>query len=1138
MGVAPHEKEELTVLTSPPPIPPPFYHITNSGEGCVHDGGKKPPDPMKPTHCPGQTDEEYRTEAATYAISASPMMIGTDIRLMTEVMNFTILNPELIGISQDPSGVAGFQTTSCGRPAWVRRLTEVGGSGARMAVAVPNLDDREAALVSGRSDLPTSPYLGLGKDSDVSVCLQDIGWVGDTAYAHDVWTHSSLGVINITTPLVRKLKSHDTVLIILSEHPLPTPPPTPTPPPSPHCSIALTKQTSRHECKMGSSYGCDDGAEKTMWVDGGCAGIFTCDGVANVACASQGEKRMTCKCAAAASVKELFVDPIHGSDSHADGLAARSSLRTVHAAAARVRTLLAATPGVDITVQLLPGTHHVGASTPLSLGPRDGGTHGGSVTWRSYYPHDPAVLGAPVRITGWKPHPTHPTAFSAPLPSNITKGTALRQFWVDGERATRPMLFGHGRQKGDNRDGFCLNLTNATSTTMYPEGSQFDFAGENATDPRTWSNPTDVEFVYTSCDAVNCWIEPRCTVSAVDKTTGLVSLHQEDNSSCFHRLYYYASCFHDLPVDVDYPRSRGRNPTHLENVESNWTLPGQFYYDRAQGSMGYIPRAGETVALLEATATTAVAETLLIVNGTSNLRWENVRFEYATWLGASGPRGYVDTQSGYLCQDGEPPANIKLEGVTNVTFSGCAFSHLGGVYALAAAGGSSAVVVSNSTFIDISGGGVKLGSAGERGAPAPNATLDPSEQDRGFLVTDSFFSGIPNEFSSANPIFAAYVADTTLAHNTIEDSRYSGICAGWGWGLTSYARNIRIENNSISRTMQLLNDGGGVYTNVVCPDCHVSRNYFESDPHVYGCLYHDGGSALWSDRDNVFNHIASAAVFCHGSCPGISVSPIYYNDSGTPNMQGATNNKLHDKNGVCVAPTIVALAPGAQWSGVAADVVANAGRRSAPLPPAVVPALSPPVNETANNLAKVGCVKFAARACDKSKPSQRWHLSPGVKAGDGKPTGMRSAVPRNASCVQASNCGVGTKLTCDFFLNSEASSGGSAQGLDANGCKPLVNVTEDSCGFNQGFTFNKNGTIALASRKGLKGLPLHHCMQVESDGSVGLAECQSPGGGVGDNNNPPASQVWTFVTNTDATVTMQQAGLCIDNNYSPFPAAE
>eukprot|EP01043_Picozoa_sp_COSAG02_P006906 COSAG02_NODE_202_length_29305_cov_20.432377_5_plen_73_part_00 len=39
---------------------------------------------------------------------------------------------------------------------------------------------------------------------------------------------------------------------------------------------------------------------------------------------------------------------------------------------------------------------------------------------------------------------------------------------------------------------------------------------------------------------------------------------------------------------------------------------------------------------------------------------------------------------------------------------------------------------------------------------------------------------------------------------------HSGICAGWGWGLASYTRNIQIENNSITKVMQLLSDGGGV----------------------------------------------------------------------------------------------------------------------------------------------------------------------------------------------------------------------------------------------------------------------------------------------------------------------------------------
>lgn len=60
------------------------------------------------------------------------------------------------------------------------------------------------------------------------------------------------------------------------------------------------------------------------------------------------------------------------------------------------------------------------------------------------------------------------------------------------------------------------------------------------------------------------------------------------------------------------------------------------------------------------------------------------------------------------------------------------------------------------------------------------------------------------EYSGANPIFAAYVADTHIAYNTIINARYSGMCIGWGWGLDSYMRNVLVENNSISRPMQLL----------------------------------------------------------------------------------------------------------------------------------------------------------------------------------------------------------------------------------------------------------------------------------------------------------------------------------------------
>ena len=161
----------------------------------------------------------------------------------------------------------------------------------------------------------------------------------------------------------------------------------------------------------------------------------------------------------------------------------------------------------------------------------------------------------------------------------------------------------------------------------------------------------------------------------------------------------------------------------------------------------------------------------------------------ATWLGASGPQGFVDTQSAFLYRGnnnpgagGEPPVNIDVQRSTNISFVSCGFSHLGAVYALGADGGSQSVIVSNSTFTDCSGGGIKLGSSGERGVPQPqnNASMPAEAQDRGFLVSDNLLSGIPVEYSGANPIFAGYVADTSIDHNTIHDSTYSGICLGWG----------------------------------------------------------------------------------------------------------------------------------------------------------------------------------------------------------------------------------------------------------------------------------------------------------------------------------------------------------------------
>ena len=70
--------------------------------------------------------------------------------------------------------------------------------------------------------------------------------------------------------------------------------------------------------------------------------------------------------------------------------------------------------------------------------------------------------------------------------------------------------------------------------------------------------------------------------------------------------------------------------------------------------------------------------------------------------------------------------------------------------------------MSNCTFTDCSGGAVKLGDVGERGAPSPGAATPPAQQDRGFLVSDNYIHGMP--------LVGRTTPDSTRSHNHKQDT--------------------------------------------------------------------------------------------------------------------------------------------------------------------------------------------------------------------------------------------------------------------------------------------------------------------------------------------------------------------------------
>jgi len=158
--------------------------IMTGGQGC------KGQSPEKPQHCPGQTDNEYRTEFSIFAITGSPILIGTDIRNFTAIMKELILNEEVLAVNQDYMSTVGDWYKVCGKDGvWARKL-----SNGQIAVAIPNY--------------------GASAET-ISVCFADLfDNKSTTMTVRDLWKKQDLG--KFTTMFSVKVDVHDTVFITLT----------------------------------------------------------------------------------------------------------------------------------------------------------------------------------------------------------------------------------------------------------------------------------------------------------------------------------------------------------------------------------------------------------------------------------------------------------------------------------------------------------------------------------------------------------------------------------------------------------------------------------------------------------------------------------------------------------------------------------------------------------------------------------------------------------------------------------------------------------------------------------------------------------------------------------------------------------
>ena len=394
----------------------------------------------------------------------------------------------------------------------------------------------------------------------------------------------------------------------------------------------------------------------------------------------------------------------------------------------------------------------------------------------------------------------------------------FRQLFVNGERRQRTRLPKNGYYRMENVPGldktvfFGDQVFNGTDVFNYKHG-----------DVKKWKNINDVDIIVD-----HAWVDERMPIEMIDESTCLI---KSSRKSVFA-----------LMDDVSYDYS----VYFVENVFEALSEPGEWYLDRSNGKLYYIPMPGEKIENTEIIAPNL--EQLVKIQGkpeenkyVDHIKFENINFQYTDWyqpkLYGMSTFGFLEENVATSPQAGvHIPGVIYLEGARYCIFKECKISHVG-FYGIELADGCFSNSIVGNEISDIGAGGVKV-----NGSDAEGLACRRTGNNR--ITDNSIFSG-GNVFHCSVGILMVHSFGNLVSHNHIHHLFYTGISSGFLWGYEdSVCKDNVIEKNNIHDLgMGVMSDMGGIYTLGVQPGTVIRGN-----------LIHDiikknyGGNGLYLDQ--------------------------------------------------------------------------------------------------------------------------------------------------------------------------------------------------------------------------------------------------------------------------------------------------
>ncbi len=411
-----------------------------------------------------------------------------------------------------------------------------------------------------------------------------------------------------------------------------------------------------------------------------------------------------------------------------------------------------------------------------------------------------------------------------------------------------------------------------------------------------FANPTDIDLKL-----MHFWCEDLMPVLSIDKDTGRI-----------------------VTEKATAMKTRVNDNYILENVKEALNASGEWYLDRGEEKLYYIPENGDTV---ENTVLYAgMTEQLLTINGAENISFQGISFEKTDWDHIDGKHtgkpfdpsseiykfikyGTEHPQAAF-----EVPAAIYIAASSGINFTDCRFENIS-YSAVKFDKAAKDCNIKSCYFNEIGGNAVFI--HGDFVVPATTQNIN---------IIDCHISYYGRIFNNAIGILLTHAYDCELSNNEIHDGWYTGVSVGWNWGYTEHPTNkIKICNNLIYNIGNAwLSDMGGIYTLGVQPDTVISGNVIYNvgcDEGAYGYggwgIYLDEGSSGMLVENNLVYDCSSQTFHQHYGKDNIVKNNIFAfgGDGAFRITRNEEHNSLTLSNNIFVTDnaTMYALTTERDW---------------------------------------------------------------------------------------------------------------------------------------------------------------------------------------------------------------------------------